>query len=185
VQARTDLVDSFLSTSHEWLLMVDADMAWDFEAFDKLCRTADLLTCPIVGGLCFGGGLTVGPNGQPVSFPTLYRMTRDEGTLASKAWRDYPRNRLVQVDATGAAFLLVHRQVFVALQNKAVPLPEGQPNPFPWFAETFVGGVPIGEDVTFCLRAGAIGIPTRVHTGVKIAHEKRYFLTEESYDRSR
>src|SRR5229473_1277735 len=34
----------------------------------------------------------------------------------------------------------------------------------------------MGEDLTFCLRAGAAGIPVHVHTGVKVGHMKTTML---------
>jgi hypothetical protein len=39
----------------------------------------------------------------------------------------------------------------------------------------------IGEDLSFCLRAGALKIPIFVHTGVPTTHFKHFWLSEDDY----
>jgi hypothetical protein len=48
----------------------------------------------------------------------------------------------------------------------------------PWFRESAAGGklALMGEDLTFCLRCAAAGIPVHVHTGVKAGHMKTTML---------
>lgn len=172
VQARTDMVEAFLSTELEWLLMIDADMYWEYPDFDRLCRAADKDKRPIIGGLCFGGA-----KGQ--MFPTLYDIKIDEdGQIDSTTIRDYPKNKVVEVSATGAAFLLVHRRVFIRMINA---FDQNGTNPYPWFNEVISRGRALGEDVAFCVRATSIDFKVHVHTGVRIGHEKRHLLTEEMY----
>jgi hypothetical protein len=172
-EARCQMVDGFLNqTRDEWLLSIDADMAWDFDAFETIVKHADPDTVPIIGGLCFAGGRSWKDN-KPTIRPTIYRI--GDGGM-TEIVENYERDSLVQVGATGAAFLLVHRRVFKAMQKAA-------PNdPHPWFAERYIQGRSVGEDITFCLRAQACGFPVHVHTGAKIAHRKSFFLTEELYD---
>jgi len=52
---------------------------------------------------------------------------------------------------------------------------------FPFFQETEMHGQPVGEDVTFCLRALACDLPIHVDTGVKIGHHKSNLLTEDMF----
>lgn len=175
-QARNDMVSAFLGSASEWLLMIDADMVWTYPAFDKLCKAADAERRPIIGGLCFGGG-RAGVNGELKMFPTLYNILEGEGgELDSTPMEDYPRDKLMKVGATGAAFLMVHRKVFMEMAKQFYG------HPFPWFMESVLRNKPIGEDITFCIRATSLGFPIYVHTGVKIGHEKRFYLTEELYD---
>ena len=68
----------------------------------------------------------------------------------------------MQVAATGAAFLLIHRSVLKAMSDRSFN------EAFPFFQETQNGPDPVGEDLTFCLRLASLGIPVHVHTGVKI-----------------
>ena len=124
-------------------------------------------------------------------FPTIYEAgTRiaDDGVeqVVPNPVEDYPRNKLVKVLATGAAFLLVHRQVFEHMRQ---PYPKGfgtdsngVSNPFPWFVEGTNRGVQFGEDVAFCMRASSLGYGVYVHTGVKIGHLKTIELNEEVWD---
>lgn len=178
-EARCQMVDSFLhGTKSEWLLMIDADMAWDVEAFDTIVKHANKDTVPIIGGLCFAGGRSR-TNGNVTIFPTIYRI--GDGGLTEPVL-DYERDSLVQVGATGAAFLMVHRNVFKTMQKMAPPAAPGVPDPHPWFAERFLQGRSVGEDITFCLRAQSCGFPIHIHTGAKIRHRKAFYLDEATYD---
>lgn len=159
--ARTQIVDTFLGFpgQPEWLWMLDADMSFPADTLARLLKAADPDERPIVGGLCFVGGREAAPH------PTLYVLKEDDGCARLDTILDWPRGDVVQVDATGAACVLVHRSV---LERLAVHYPR----PFPWFAETFLGDAQIGEDITFCLRARRLGIPVHVHTGVEVGHIK-------------
>lgn len=182
-EGRSQVVDGFLhQTDMDWLWMVDADMSWDPEAFDVLCKHADADATPILGGLCFGGGRSVDDFGRPQLFPTIYRLEKNDGSLQTKIVYDYPRDELIHVGATGAAFLLVHRRVFERMAKMLKTMPDGSPNPYPWFAEVVNKGRAMGEDITFCMRAQAAGFPIQVHTGVKVRHRKSFFLDEDLYD---
>ena len=185
VEARSQMVDAFLTLRDEWLLMIDADMAWSFEDFELLAKHADPDDVPIVGGLCFGGGRSHDDLGRLTIFPTLYELSRDEdGNLASRTIVDYPKDTLLRVDATGAAFLMVHRRVFTTMRKhpSLATTPDGYQNPHPWFGEVYHRGRSLGEDVTFCIRAQGCGFPTHVHTGARIKHQKRTYLTEAMFD---
>src|SRR5690242_13774374 len=52
--ARNALVMQFLERDADWLLFMDADMAFQHDALDRLLESADPVSAPIVGGLCFG-----------------------------------------------------------------------------------------------------------------------------------
>lgn len=171
--ARNEVVSTFLKgTTSQWLLMVDADMVWHPSDFDALISSADPEERPIVGGLCFGGGRS------GIIFPTMYilRQPTDEEPNPVQIIEDYPDNTLCKVDATGAAFLLMHRS---ALEK----IGEAFDGPSPWFVEgTVYKGMSFGEDWAFCMRAKSIDIPVYVHTGVKIGHVKPNIIDETSWE---
>lgn len=184
-EARSQIVERFATgfPQADWLLMVDADMTFKPDLLERMLEVASPQHVPILGGLCFGGGRT------SRVFPTVYEEIEIDGKLTLSPAADYPRDALVKVGGTGAACLLVHRQVFAAL---ARPWPDGfgtkqdgQPNPYPWFVEGLVGpnGEQYGEDIAFCKRARQLGIPIHIHTGIKLGHMKRYQLDEEEFDR--
>lgn len=165
--ARNTLVRIFLEQyKAEWLLMIDTDMVFEPEALDTLFQVADKDTAPIVGGLCFGGG-------HGALFPTMYRLQdpkENDGKIVD--WvREWEPGSVVQVDATGAAFILMHRSLLQAMGEKF-------PEPAPWYSETVYKGKEFGEDWSFCLRAMQMNVPVYVHTGASIGHMKPVMLDE-------
>jgi GT2 family glycosyltransferase len=163
--ARNAIVRRFLSTTAEWLWMLDTDMVFKPDTLDQLLDVADPNDHPIVGALCFGGGYTTS------IFPTLYVYDKEQGigTL-----NDYPLDELVSVDATGAACMVVHRSVFEELAKKHAA-------PQEWFAESVWDNKEVGEDITFCIRARTIGLPIYVHTGIEVGHVKPLVLDSEEW----
>lgn len=169
--ARNTLVDRFLGheSQAEWLLFIDSDMQWDHDAIDRMLAVADAATAPIVGGLCFGAS-------RGVLYPTIYTLREIDGRLTTVRAGGYPHDEVVACDATGAAFLLIHRNVLVAMRD------HGFNKTFPWFMETEMDGQPVGEDITFCLRARQLGFPIHVDTRVKVGHHKSTIYTEAMFD---
>lgn len=166
--SRNSLTARFLDEyDAEWLLWIDADMAFEHTALDGLLEGADPVEKPIVGGLCFGASF-----GR--LFPTIYQFVETESGLTTIRVEDYP-DGLVQCAATGAAFLLVHRDVLVAMHERKFNAA------FPWFQETELAGKPAGEDLTFCIRAGILGIPVFVDTRVRIGHHKSTVLDHDTF----
>ena len=164
--ARNKICADFLTRPTPWLLMVDTDMVFAPDALDRLLKVASVTVIPIVGGLCYSQD---GDTAQPV----MYELEQKEsGELAFRRHESWPDNKVVRVSATGAAFLLIHRD---ALEKIAASSGDAAA---PWFRESAVGA-PLslmGEDMTFCLRAGAAGIPVHVHTGVQVGHMKPVML---------
>jgi len=147
-----------------WLLMADTDMWFAADALDRLIAAADPVERPVVGGLCWS--LDKGER-----FPTMYELTQEGGRLAFVRYADWPEDACMRVSATGAAFLLMHRDALEAVAKHA-----GDPAA-PWFRESAVGPLALmGEDMTFCMRCAAADIPVHVHTGVTVGHMKTQML---------
>jgi hypothetical protein len=175
-RARNEAVDQFLTNCKEdWFLFVDSDMVFTPFEFDVLCEAAHSDKAPVVGGLCFAQDGRIGP--FPGLMPTLY-LNAGNGGGYSPIW-NYPSNKLVEVDATGAAFLLIHRKVFETIKADV-----GQGR-WSWFGEHHAPGVDgwVSEDITFCERIKAAGFPIHVHTGARIGHYKgtNYTLDETMF----
>ena len=164
-RGRNMVVTGFLE-DHDapWLFMADTDMWLPVDAVDKLVSAADPADRPVVGGLCFSEN----PGGEPL--PTMYEPVEADGQLVFARHETWPDDGLVQVTATGAACLLIHRDALEHV-GKASGCPAA-----PWFRESVVGESLIGEDLTFCLRLGAAGIPVHVATGVRAGHMKTRML---------
>lgn len=184
-EARSQVIDEFLNPDSpyagaEWLWWTDADATFEKDTLARMMEHAHAQDVPILGALAFGGA------SPDTMFPTVYRLLPPEN---GEGWGmdrvdDYPRDTLVKVGATGCHCVLVHRQVFVAMSAKFGRLPDGRHNPYPWYAEGTVNraGSPIGEDVNFCIKAQALGIPVHVHTGIKTGHVKDIVLDEQLWD---
>jgi GT2 family glycosyltransferase len=166
--ARNRLCADFLTRpgAPQWLFMCDTDMVLPADTIDRLVAAADPADVPVLGGLCWSLD-----KGEKV--PTMYELVqRDGGQLAFTRHSRWPQDTVVPVSATGAACLLIHRDALLAVEKHA------NDPAAPWFRETAVGA-PLslmGEDLTFCLRCAAAGIPVHVHTGIKVGHMKTTML---------
>lgn len=168
--ARNDVVRHFLKFDCDWLLMIDSDMVFSPEQVWKILEAGDPVERPLLGGLCFGGGRS------GIMFPTIYRLREPLDGNPIEVVKDYPENQLVKCDATGAAFLLMHRSLLLKMGEKW-----GESNS-PWFIEgSEYKGMAFGEDWSFCMRAKLLGYQLYVHTGVQIGHTKPQILDEPAY----
>lgn len=167
--ARNGIVDLFLERSPaKYLLMVDSDMAFMPEAVELLLAHAD--DDRVVGGLCFSGT-------DSEIKPTLYEFYADENDhFASRPIWNYPTDALVEVDATGAAFLLIPRVLLEKMRAEF-----SDKTAYPYFAETERDLKNVGEDITFCLRLRSLGFRVFVHTGANVGHVKSMVLDQGSY----
>jgi hypothetical protein len=165
---RNHLVRSFLATDGEWLFMVDDDMTFTPDTISRFLESAHPTETPVLAGLTWG----VGRDGI---FPTLWRFDDRIGELVR--FDSWPDNALLKVDGTGAACLFIHRTVFeqmAELEFSAHAL---------WFEETGAGQHTVGEDMTFCLRLRAMGVPIFVDTAIQFGHVKPRIIDADEYHR--
>ena len=166
--ARNMVARSFLEDqAAPWLFMADTDMWFPADMIDRLAAAADPELRPVVGALCFSQNTDDG-GGEPYS--TMYELAERDGEICFVRYKKWPDDAVVQVAATGAACLLVHRDALLAAEKRAGD------RAAPWFRESVAGASLIGEDLTFCLRLAAAGIPVHVHTGVRAGHMKTVML---------
>lgn len=190
-RSRNTLVAKFLAMrdpAPEWLLMADADMAFNAGAVESLIAAASFPDRLIIGGLCIAFGADPDRPGEAALMSTCF----DQGALIPgiklppfkvlKA-KDVQRKKLREVYGTGAAFLLVHRQVLIDIAYMT-------DSKYAWFREIIVNDDRdepdlfqrndywVSEDLFFCLQAHAAGHRMFVHTGVEIQHVKSVRLTE-------
>lgn len=178
-EARNKAAEFLLDRSDaEWLLFIDSDMGFDETALDLLLDVADPVERPVVGALCFGMRQTEsdqcgGWRTQP--FPTIYDWKpNDTGKFGFVLRYDYTPDCVTRVAATGAAFLLIHRDVLAKVRAQVGDT---------WFdrARMDAGEGLMGEDISFCARLNLSGIPIHVHTGVKTTHLKPIWVDEDYY----
>ena len=164
-------------TEAEWLFWVDTDMGFEADALERLLQAADPDTAPVVGALCFAN-MEAGYDGMGgyrfKIVPTMYRIgyTQD-GHGSFCEYGPYPADTACQVAATGSACIVIHRTVLEKVRAE-----HGDH----WYHQLAdETGQVVGEDLSFCLRAGAMGIPMFVHTGVKTTHHKEIWLAEDDF----
>lgn len=198
-RTRNAVVKKFLEIrdpAPEWLLMVDADMTFDPTALELLVRAAEASreddTVPdihVIGGLCAAFGNDGAGNVRIIS--TVFDVGEDKPGIGVPTFRnatakEVPFKSIKQVYGTGAAFLLIHRQVLVDIAAAVGKL-------YPWFREQIVeddrpdiawherNDYWISEDLFFCMQAQRCGYPIFVHTGVEIGHIKSIKLTPDLF----
>lgn len=182
VAGRNQAVHEFLTEfpQAQWLFWLDTDMGFPADALELLIGAADPVERPIVGALCFslreldpdGAG---GWRTQPV--PTIYdwiHVPDGEADASGYAVRwDYPPDTVTQCHATGSACILIHRSALERIEERFGTWYDRVPNPS---TSQF-----LGEDLSFCVRAGALDIPIFVDTRVKTTHSKRVWVSEDDY----
>ena len=181
--ARSAMVQHFLDNPlrPDWLWMVDTDATFADTVLEQLIEAADKTERPIVGALAFGVRVAQDEHGREKFnevgaaalelFPTLYVCDADGNTNRID---EYPPDQLVQVHATGAHCLLIHRSV---LEHDGWR----DSHPLPWFRTATIAGREVSEDHYFCMKAGSLGFPIYVHTGIKTGHVKTFVADESLY----
>jgi hypothetical protein len=178
---RNEIARAFLATDAEWLFMIDSDMGFAPDTVDQLIASAEDHDVKIIGGLCFAQKLDTDLAQGPFNAvryriqPTLYRYVEVNGTgeRGFQAINKYRRDSFQPVAATGAACLLVHRDVLTAVG----------PEPFMPITDAMGGGNgtarTFSEDLSFCVRVSAAGFTIGVDTTVKTTHYKGGIYLDE------
>lgn len=99
--ARDDVVDAFLATGHNRLFMIDSDIVWKPEDFLRMLAISKLVPVVVAAYPAKVEGL-----------PTFYVKDGPDGFIES----DYG---LWEIEACGAGFAVVRREVIEALAAKA------------------------------------------------------------------
>jgi hypothetical protein len=180
--SRNEAVIRFLDLDADWLFWIDTDMGFAPDIVDQLYEAADAEERPIVGALCFSQR-EMNPDGMSGylcrAAATILDWVKAGDRQGFVARRVYDPDTLIRCDGTGSAAVLIHRTVFERIRDQYGPAwynraPEPQPD------ERGVQRM-MGEDLSFCMRAGTLKIPVHVHTGVKTTHLKRVWLSEADY----
>ena len=178
---RNEVATQFLDrTDNEWLWFIDTDMGFGPDTVERLLDVADPTERPVVGGLCFklhreGPGAHYGE--KYAILPTAFAWVETPDTVGFAPLRDVPDDALVEVSATGAACLLIHRSALATVRAKYGDN---------WFSPVThpTGPTTFSEDLSFCVRLAAVDLPIFVHGGVTTTHHKGgIFLDRDAFDR--
>jgi hypothetical protein len=179
-EARNVGAKALLESDCDWLFWIDTDMGFPPDIVDRLIDVADPETRPIIGALCFlqkeeatdgMGGYTTSPRATIFDWR---KVDAETGAFGFTPRTMYPVNAVTPVGATGSAAILIHRSVFEKINDEYGPCwYDRQINP-----DT---GKLMSEDISFCVRARAVGYPIFVHTGVRTTHHKQHWVSEVDY----
>jgi len=174
-KSRNIAVKHFLDTPNtgDWLLMIDTDQRLSVPSFDLLVQTADKNKRPVVSGLVFAAvwnGLSLRP------VPSLFVTQEDGGILP---YDNYPKNSIVEINACGAALMLIHRSVLEKIRESA----NDDTKDWCWFQDGPINGNRwLSEDLIFSTRIQEAGFKIHAHTGATAGHHKMMWLEEPMYD---
>jgi hypothetical protein len=156
----------------DWILFIDDDMTWQPDAIRRLVQTQRDHDLDMVGALCF-------QRGDPYQ-PTLYM--REQATSGNYVFlEDWDRDSVVEVDATGMAFVLITKRLLERIAGEFPSLEtrtskgSRPPSYFRWDEKGF------GEDMTFCQDAKKAGGRIFVDTSIKTGHIGEHTITEENF----
>jgi len=163
--ARDVLTARFLDGPCDWLWFVDTDMVFTPAVLTGLWAVADIEAVPIVSAVCM-----ILDQGR--AWPAAYRLVTGDGDPELERLAALPAgDGLLRVAACGAACVLIHRDVFCKISQY-------QEQECRWWRPMEAGGEVLGEDISFCLRAGGCGIPVHVHKGISAGHIKAVMIGE-------
>ena len=160
----------------DYLIFIDDDMVWHPKDIGRLVASYYELLDNVeleafmIGGLCF--------RRTPPYQPTLYM--REKPTSGAYNFLEEWDEGLVEVDATGCAFLLIPANVFEAIAGTPMP---------PFADRERLGGLPsffrwdknFGEDLQFCQDAKAAGVRIFVDTRIEIGHVGQIEVRHEHF----
>ncbi len=178
--ARNEVCTRFLNeTTADYLLFVDSDISFEVEHVKTILADTHRMSSnskhgAVVGGLYYGGANSYGTDRRG-TMPIAYRwgVCEDNSTAAGSAIHvsladDDPRLAATEpqiVSAVGTGFMCIPRKVLELFA-------EHYENPTPYFAQVVLDGVWMGEDLTFCVRAEALGVPVYLAPHVRVRHWK-------------
>jgi GT2 family glycosyltransferase len=159
----------------DWILFIDDDMVFAPDSVRRLVAFQQRIGAEIVGGLYFE---RMAPHE-----PTMYQRVDDAEPVGPvKSIEVWERGAAVDVDATGAGFLLIQRRALEAIAGAPLGSYEERTSRSPHEYFRWIGDV--GEDVRFCLDARAAGCRIMVDTSIAIGHVGELVVTEIDYLRS-
>jgi GT2 family glycosyltransferase len=173
--ARTALAESFLNNSNsEWAWYLDADMVFAPEVLPQLLKTAKEKRAKVVGGLCFIYDKPKGAIYPNIYFEYTDRKPGEKMYKHPAVWPDEP----FEIDATGGACLLVHRDVLEAVGEKY------KDHPYPWQDERVdeVSGGMLGEDMVFCQKIKECGFSIWYDPHAQLGHLKSMVIGPNEFN---
>lgn len=145
-EARETIAEKALELGCDWLLFIDDDSSFPYDALMKLMS----YDVDIIGGLVF--------QRKPPYYPCIFKQTENDLFMMECIDKG-----VIEVDAIGMAFTLIKTKVFKKL-------------PKPWFVwgdktlEIYQDKGGLGEDISFCIKAKRAGFKVYCDTDLNVKH---------------
>ena len=156
--ARDEMAKTALVMNADYLYMIDDDMICPDDLFEKLYESQKDIISPLAFTRNF-------PH-KPVIYSCIEGwdpVTQTEH-FTNYAVMKYPKDQLVQCDATGFGAVLIKVDCFRKM-------------PQPWFMNPYK----TGEDINFCYQAKKHGFKTWSDTRLKLGHVSHPLIITEDY----
>jgi GT2 family glycosyltransferase len=172
--ARTAVVEAFLNKSDaEWAWFLDTDMVFGPDILPRLLQTAKEKKGKVVAGLCFIYAKSKGAIYPNIFMELPNRKPGQKRYMHAATWPDEP----FEVDGTGGACLLVHREVLQAVEERY------KDSPYPWQDERVdeATGTMEGEDLVFCQKIKECGYKIWYDPHAEVGHLKEVVIGSREY----
>ena len=161
--ARNSLAKQAINGGFDRILWLDSDIVFDPDLMVRLARYLDD-GYEYVSGLYFKRQYPT----EPVCFKTITQVQEGK-ELVTKAlvYKDYPRDQLFEVDATGFGAVMMTVDLIKRVQDK--------------YGLPFSPQLGLGEDMSFCWRAKQVGAKLYCDSSIKLKHIGSIAYTEQTY----
>lgn len=160
--ARNTIAQKAIDQGYDRVLWIDSDMRFDPDLLEKLSADMDM-GAEYVSALAFK---RVYPT-VPVIYDKLFPLSDAPGMYGVHIYRDYPRDALFEVAASGMGCVMTSVQLLKDVWDNFGP-------PFSFVAN-------LGEDISFCYKVGELGIPMWCDSRIKVGHIGTVVFSEKTY----
>ena len=150
--ARNRIVQNALEKDCDHLLFIDADMVFPSDLLTRLLKH----DVPFVNALAF--------RRTKPHYPCIFKFDKENSCYITVDYSKY-KNKLISVDATGMAAVLIKMEVFKRMKQ-------------PWY---YYRDHLFSSDLTFCENAKKLGFKILIDTSLKIGHIGAEKVIDESH----
>ena len=161
--ARNTFAERAIDGGYDRVLWLDSDMRFEPDLLERLSADMDENGLEYVSALAFK---RVYPT-APVIYDDLFALKDAPGLYGVHIMRDYPRDQLFEVAATGFGCVLTSTQLLKDTWDNFGP-------PFNHVAN-------LGEDISFCYRVAELGASMWCDSRVKVGHIGTVVFSEKTY----
>lgn len=164
--ARNDIALRAVNEGYDRILWLDSDVTFPSDLLERMSARMDE-GYEFISGLYFTRKEPI----KPLIFQRVELTKKDgKGIPVSDNFADYPRNDVFRIAGCGFGCVMMTvdlvRRIFEAYGAAFSPLPG------------------FGEDLSFCIRANAVGTKMYCDSSIKLGHIGQSIITESVYEKT-